>query len=248
VRLTWTLPAVATLVLAGCASGPHSLACDASLRSSDGNAPRCFVTSDGWILQGLEWNPNATTRIVLTHGLNEDHGSYMVLAKDLASNGTHVIVYDSRGHGASKHRTDGSVRGLDQMSEEDLHGLPKDLQAVASSAGAPFAIVGASIGANAAILFSTNTPSVKLVLLSPGIDYHGLKPREANRAHRGSALFLAAQGDTYAAESATVLDSEHAPPHRLRLSQGDAHGTNLLRDDQTRAAIAAWICCDKTAG
>ncbi len=68
-------------------------------------------------------------------------------------------------------------------------------------------MAGASIGANLAILLAAGDPTVRsLVLLSPGIDYRGLRPEAAMKKYgERPALLVASQEDNYAANSARQL-------------------------------------------
>ena len=68
-------------------------------------------------------------------------------------------------------------------------------------------IAGASIGANLAILFAAGDPTVRsLVLLSPGIDYRGLRPEAAMKKYGDRpALLVASQEDNYSTNSARQL-------------------------------------------
>jgi alpha-beta hydrolase superfamily lysophospholipase len=224
------------MLLAGCAS-PSPVSCPVKLDA-------CYATSDGWAIQAaISGNATTATRgwALLVHGLNEDHHSYDALGRDLVAAGWRVVAIDSRGHGASVLRTDGSTRTLQQFASTDFVPMENDIDATESGVGnAPSIAIGASVGANEVLRDATRLdPRVPVVLLSPGLDYRGLQTSAANAAHQGHALFLASEEDTYAASSARSLAAQHASPHDVRIWSGKGHGTNLL-DNETRAFILGW--------
>lgn len=239
----WRILVVAAL-LAGCASPPAAPAsCTPLAPTRGGGTGVCAVTSDGWILQGAAWNgaSNATT-ILLVHGLNEDRHSYDALANELAAKGYRVLAFDSRGHGDSTHLASGATRALRDFAAADFAAMPRDLEAMRAVA-APDVLVGASVGANEAVIHAGahDGGTRALALLSAGDSYQGLDALSAIAGAHGAALLLAAQGDAYAARSAPDLAARHPGPHDVHVVAGDAHGTNLLKDPALRAALVDWI-------
>ncbi len=237
---------VAALLLAGCAASPAPAApapCAPAAIDRGGGEALCATTADGWVLQGAAWNRgNATAPgILLVHGLNEDRHSYDTLAHDLAAKGWRVVAFDSRGHGLSTHRTDGSTRTLQQFGDADFLAMERDLAAMQPLANASV-ILGASVGANEALRHAAADPLARAaVLLSAGDNYRGIDATGAAAAFRGPILFFASQGDAYAAQSARDLAQRHPGPHDVDVVPGSAHGTNLLLDPAYSAAIEAWI-------
>lgn len=69
------------------------------------------------------------------------------------------------------------------------------------------AVIGASIGCNVAVLAAAESQTIRaLVLLSPGLDYRGIKTKEAMRGYGGRPiLVVAAAADTYSAKSMRTL-------------------------------------------
>lgn len=231
------------LLLSGCASPAPAPACVPAAIDRGGGEAVCVVTSDGWILQGATWNGNATTApgIVLVHGLNEDRHSYDKLANDLAAQGDRVLAFDSRGHGLSTHRTDGSTRTLAEFDDADFLAMERDVDAVAPRIH-PQIVLGASVGANEALRRAVADAGVReAVLLSAGDSYRGIDATGAAAAFRGPILFMASQGDAYAARSAQDLAARHPGENTVDVVPGSAHGTNLLADPTYLAAVESWI-------
>ena len=202
----------------------------------------CVAADDGWILQAAAFgNASAPRYVLLVHGLNEDHHSYDKLAAQVAAAGWRVVALDSRGHGASTLRSDGTTRTLTQFGPDDFLKMERDITAIEAKLGKPALVVGASVGANEALREATRLDArVALVLLSPGLNYRGLTTADADAAHTGPALFLASAEDSYAASSARALAAQHPGPHEIHVWSGKGHGTNLL-DDEARGSILAWV-------
>lgn len=100
----------------------------------------------------------------------------------------------------------------------------------AGSIGVAGASLGASIAAQAA---AADSRIRALALISPALDYRGVRIESAMRQYGARpALLLASAHDPYAARSARELAGKDAPgPREVRLSGVSAHGTLLLAQD-----------------
>jgi dienelactone hydrolase len=95
-------------------------------------------------------------------------------------------------------------------------------------------VAGASLGASIAALAAAADSRVRaLALISPALDYRGVRIESAMRQYGArQALLLASAHDPYAARSARELAGKDAPgPREVRLSDVSAHGTLLLAQD-----------------
>jgi acetyl esterase/lipase len=105
-------------------------------------------------------------------------------------------------------------------------------------------IVGASVGANLAILAAADDPTVRsVVLLSPGLDYLGLKTEPAMRKYaERPALLVAGANDPYARRSIAELGKIGPGLRDARTSEAGGHGTVLLaRAPDLVAALVDWF-------
>jgi pimeloyl-ACP methyl ester carboxylesterase len=103
---------------------------------------------------------------------------------------------------------------------------------------------GASIGANLAILFAANDPTVRsLALLSPGIDYRGLRPEAAFKKYADRpALLIVSQEDNYSTNSARQLARSGPGVRDLRILNGAGHGTAMItRQPDLAASLVDWF-------
>jgi dienelactone hydrolase len=192
-----------------------------------------FRTDDGVAIVGSLYLPGRPgPGIVLVHALSRTHEDWSVVAARLADAGFVVLAIDLRGHGASAPLPEGTTL-------EDLTKMMADVKAARAFLAARREAVpgrvgfaGASIGANLAILMGGIDPTVRsLALLSPGIDYRGLRPEAAMKKYgERPALIVASQEDNYATNSARQLAV--AGPgvgiRDLRILNAAGHGTAML--------------------
>lgn len=213
-----------------------------------------FRTGDGVELAGEIYSSSAGTKkaplVILVHQLRATRASYEPLIRPLQDRGFVVIAIDQRGHGESTRRAGGADLDLKAFSAADWAKLPSDIRTVVDSGtGLPgvdsrrVAVVGASIGANAAAIAGSADARVKtVVLLSPGLDYHGLKPESAMRAFKGRSLIVAGKDDQYSLQSSRELAA--AAPDRARLVLFDAagHGTDMFASHKELVGqVADWL-------
>lgn len=104
-------------------------------------------------------------------------------------------------------------------------------------------IAGASLGASLGAIAAANDPSVRsLALISPALDYRGLRIEAPMKQFGGPALLIASTHDPYAARSVRELAKDAAGTRVTRFSDITAHGTALLaRDGDTVRALIEWF-------
>jgi len=110
--------------------------------------------------------------------------------------------------------------------------------------GTRVAAVGASIGANLALIgCSTSDFCGTAVLLSPGLDYRGVTT-EAAMTQMGErpVLLVASEEDTYSAQSSRTLADAAQGVHELMMYSGAGHGTRMFRAQPDLVdAILNWL-------
>ena len=148
------------------------------------------------------------------------------------------MAVDLRGHGESIRAKDGGELHAENFNKSQFGKMTLDADAavkwLAKQKGVDksrLGIVGASIGANVALVYASKNPErVKtVVLLSPGISYRGIATASAAAEYKGSALYIAAKGDAYAAKSVGKLARPAGPNRQKKIFSGNLHGTNLFK-------------------
>lgn len=191
-------------------------------------------TDDGAALTGAYYDPSRRPApgIVLLHMLGRSHTDWDSAASQLADAGFAVIALDFRAApDPSSMLSD--VRAAKAFLRERAEVLPTRI-----------GIAGASIGANVALLDAADDPGVSSVaLLSPGIDYRGLRTEPAMKKYAGRpALLAASTQDPYAWRSIRHLSSIGRGAREVRLTGVIAHGTVLLlRDPELIGALVDWF-------
>jgi predicted esterase len=104
------------------------------------------------------------------------------------------------------------------------------------------ALVGASIGANLALIVGANNAEVVTVIaLSPGEDYHGLTPSPLLPNFNGRpVLFVASQDDAYSYTSAQKMVTL-APAGETYYLANAGHGTAMFSNPNLELALIDWL-------
>ena len=203
-------------------------------------------TDDGVSLAGTWYEPGArqAPAVILVHMLHRNRTDWEPLATRLASEGIGALAIDLRGHGESS----GSI---DSGETPDYSALVRDVVAARrylTSRGdvqqGHIGVVGASIGANLAVLEASADSSVaSLALLSPSVDYRGLKIDAAMKKYGARpVLFVAGDDDPYALRSSKELQKTGPGVRELLVLNHAGHGTAMLsRDADLARAIADWF-------
>lgn len=173
-------------------------------------------------LAGLYWEPPQphAPGVLLLPMLGHSKEDWIPLATRLSQEGYGVLALDLRQQG----RTDRERLLADARAGFNFLREQKKIDA------ARIGLIGASIGANAALNFAAREPLARLVvLLSPGLNYRGVVTEPALRDYGARALMLAAAQEDLSSAPAVrrLADAAQAEPV-VKLYPGGAHGTDLL--------------------
>jgi pimeloyl-ACP methyl ester carboxylesterase len=209
-------------------------------------------TSDGWKLTANYDAPKkAKAAVVLLHGLDSSKEEWGPLVEALDARGIASLAIDLRGHGKSLGPHDGQTTWHTFLPgpEGDWAMLWHDAEAGAKylqkKGFGTLGLVGASLGAEAALRAGVQLPDVKFAaLLSPVLDPGKPESRSLVQGFGPRAmLFAASPPDSRAHASATGLvrvRSDAALP--VDWIEGvSGHGAQMLADPGTLARIADWI-------
>ena len=137
------------------------------------------------------------------------------------------------------------------MNENDWEKLPDDVNAVIKYISASqsidlskLSIIGASIGANTAIIEASKYPDKikSVVAISPGLVYHNLETLDAAKNLQTPLLIAVSKGDEYSFESSNQLNSVVKAKHNLLIYNDGEHGTNLLNhSEDLQKKVISWL-------
>jgi len=174
--------------------------------------------------------------VLLLHMLGGSRADWAAFARDLQERGTAALALDLRGQGQSPGPEDWAKAPADVRAAWDA------LLARPEVDGQRSAIVGASIGANLALIVGANNPGVvTVVALSPGVDYHGLQPSGvmSNFGAR-PVLLVASQDDAYSYTSSQQL-APLAPAGETYFFTNAGHGTAMFNDPALEPLLLDWL-------
>ena len=186
--------------------------------------------------------------VVLLHQLGKTNADMVPLIAPLLDEGFTVVNLDMRGHGNSQGRMTARIPYTKFTNAEwaqlpaDLHAVLRNVITIPNVDKQQLALVGASIGANASIIEAQNATSVKAVVaLSPGLDFHGLKPADAMATLHKPALIIASKDDAYSAESGLKLSKMDKNTSFDLLPKG-GHGSQMFAaHPELPKQIATWL-------
>lgn len=242
-KILFILAVTALLLVAGCATAPKAARPEAAEAGAPDQPEReelTLTTSDGFSLAATYYPSLAdgTKGIVLLHMLGKDRSTWDIFARRAQALGYHVIAIDLRGHGES----DGS---WNDFSDDDFNAAVNDVEAAVAALEergvSEIALAGASIGANLVLRYAAENDVTAVVLLSPGLEYHGVRTDDAIAATTEPLFIAVAEGDSYAAESSHALE-EMGSDVTLAAKAGKKHGTDMFSSDPAlETEIFDWL-------
>jgi dienelactone hydrolase len=236
VRRATSIPAVLAVLLV-LAFEPGAAATRVTLR-----------TDDGLSLAATWYEPVArpAPAVILVHMLNRSRREWEGFAQRLVSENIGALAIDLRGHGeSSPTAAPAGAAAVDYSSMVlDIKAARRFLAQRVEVQQSRVGIAGASIGANLAALQASTDPSVvSLALLSPSLDYRGLRIEAALRkvAER-PVLLVASDDDPYALRSARELQKTAGGVRELLVLKQAGHGAAMLsRDADLTRSLVDWF-------
>jgi pimeloyl-ACP methyl ester carboxylesterase len=185
-------------------------------------------TADGISLAATWYEPavRPAPAVILVHMLQRSRKDWDSLGSRLASEGIGALAIDLRGHGESQ----GAVGENLSVMLEDIKAARRHLASRFDVNHARVGLAGASAGANlVALEASVDSGTASLALLSPSLDYRGLRIEAAVRKYGSRPLLLVAgDDDAYAMRSAKDLQKTGGGIRELLILKNAGHGTNML--------------------
>jgi len=192
--------------------------------------------------------PGSGEGVILLHMLGSNRQVWDDFAKRLQQEGFAVIAIDLRGHGDSDldWRDFTYPSGQTREEENDFLDMLLDVKAakkyLAEQGKFASNIVGASLGANIAVLYAeTDTKVKRLVLLSPGMSYRGVM-LPSGPLYSGKALMIASSEDRPSADALNTYARRIRGEYKTIIYPGGAHGTDLLeRQPELAGRMITWL-------
>ena len=198
-------------------------------------------TDDGINLSATWYEPSTRPgpAVILVHMLQRSRRDWDATASALASAGIGALALDLRGHGESQ----GGAGDFSAMVQ-DLKAVRRLLMTRSDVVPNRIGIAGASLGANLAALAAADDPSiVSLALLSPSLDYRGLRIEGAMKKYGARpVLLVVSDEDSYAARSARELQKAGGGKRETLMLSQAGHGTTMLvRNPELAGSLVDWF-------
>lgn len=218
-----------------------------------------FKTSDGWIIEAEYSRPSKGKAVVaMFHGLGSGKSEWKELEEWLSPLGIGYLAADLRGHGESTSGPHGRRDFRSFTGKDDWRGILNDISAATGFLNKKgikngrIIIAGASIGANLALNACAGNNTYKgIVLLSPGLDYQGIRTDETiKKTGKLRVMIAAAPPDRYSWQSSVALKNISEAPSSgatiTFLEAPEGHGVGMFEGEANKRAgiiekTLAWI-------
>ncbi len=185
------------------------------------------------------------TGVLLVHMMPANRKSWIPFSQKLNEKEYTTLAIDLRGHGESE----GGPLGYKNFSEDEHQASLADLEAGAdflkSKAIEKLILVGASIGANLSLIYLADHSEARAaVLLSPGLNYRGVKTEEpASKVKSDQAVFfVASQDDHDAVPMAERLYTVTGGKKNIKIFMDAGHGTTIFeKNPEFIDEVIHWI-------
>ena len=203
-----------------------------------------LTSSDGERLYA-DYNASSSAQgVVFVHMEKRKSSDWRFLAERLQKSNFHTLAIDLRGHGASV--PEDAEKPI--LEDADYMAMTYDVEAAVaylkSQGATEVSLVGASLGANLALLAAGRDPTIEnVVMLSPGLKVKGVPSEEAMKSYGERPVLIAvSDADSYSAKSALVLDADAKGSHRLEVLKSAGKGTKMLNSSPTlEPLIQSWL-------
>jgi len=209
-------------------------------------AQRVTIRTDDGVSLAATWyesGARVAPAVILVHMLHRTRADWDGVASKLASEGIGALAIDLRGHGESS--------GAQAADPPDYAIMVHDLTAARrflASRGdvlqSRVGMAGASLGANLAALEAAGDQAIaSLALLSPSLDYRGLRIEAAVRKYGARpALLVSSDEDAYATRSVKDLQKAGGGTREVLVLSQAGHGTAMLsRNPDLARTLVDWF-------
>jgi alpha-beta hydrolase superfamily lysophospholipase len=196
-----------------------------------------LTTRDGVKISYNYFDSNSNKGVILLHELSKNKETWDDFAIKLTQQGYKIIAIDLRGHGKSD-------LDFKSFNSNDYINMALDVEEannfLREKGANKISIIGASIGANLALNYVTQSDDIQtIILLSPGEDYRGVTTLDKISRFSKPILIVSSKEDKYAFESSKRLSELSNNVEFIEL-EGDEHGTEMLSSNLENQ-IFGWI-------
>ncbi len=208
------------------------------------------TTKDGVTIAAITTEPSEISkRILCLPMMPATKESYIPFMAYVADMRWQCWAIDFRGHGAS---TQNGRLNFETFTDEQHQQYGLDVEATLTEmkkSGPVDAIIGASIGANFAAIYQQKEHIAKSVLLSPGLDYYGVKPQVAlSQLTADQSVNLVAttedmrkNGQSAEVMARSLLETITHAHKLIEIYPGKEHGTDIINHPGRTQRIVQFL-------
>jgi alpha-beta hydrolase superfamily lysophospholipase len=213
-----------------------------------------LTTTDSWKIYGTLYPAKSQppkTGVILLHQLGSNRSSYDPLVPALHDclPNADILAIDMRGQGQSTNigKYTGFMAGDYRAMVNDIKAA-KDYLAFFRHTPDNYYLVGASVGATAAMRYAAADASVQaVVMLSPGMNYQGVDMTDAlNKVRKRVYIAVAKDDGESAADSQAAYAESKAYVKDIKIYEtiGAAHGTDMFNatESSSEGRLTDKIC------
>jgi pimeloyl-ACP methyl ester carboxylesterase len=207
-----------------------------------------YKTPDGVTIHGIHNSPSSIAKTVICfHMMPATKESYIPLMQELEKVSWLAAAIDFRGHGES---TENRTLDWHNFDEDEHQKYLIDAEALYEEMlkmGKIDALVGASIGANISLVMQAKYKIASSVLLSPGLEYHGIEtiPSAKHLDYNQSCYIVAAEekrSPQLPREAQILFNTLVTSQKQIDIYPEDLHGTNIINDYPDRInKVVTWL-------
>lgn len=216
-----------------------------------------YETKDNFVLKSKLFYPTEAQSVhpvvVMLHSIGYSSEYWESLVRDFVKSGVAVLVIDLRGHGQSIYDSNFKISSWRYYSDKQYAKYPSDISEILKYIAmnykdispVQYAIVGADIGANTAILASEklqNKPKA-LVLMSPTRNFKGLyTPISMTNLTGVPIMTIVSAKDRYSCAEAYALKKFAQDAYEIKIYPAGGMGMLMLKVNQNMSQdIVNWV-------
>lgn len=216
-----------------------------------------YETKDNFVLKSKLFYPAEPQPVhpvvVMLHSIGYSSEYWETLVKEFVQSGTAVLVIDLRGHGQSVYDSNFKISSWRYYSNKQFAKYPSDVADVLKYIAmnykdispTKYAIIGADIGANTAILAAEKLPNKPkaMVLMSPTRDFKGLyTPISMTNLPGIPIMSIVSAKDRYSCQEAATLKKFAQDTYDIKTYPAGGMGMLMLKvNPQMNKDIVEWV-------